>query len=105
MSKSKFKRSKLKFSKFLERVNNSSMCFLDVHGRKGLACLIERYPFYYDDNQLWQLEADGRVVWTERIHTYNDREYYEKLMSEPDKQKFIRGVMNMGTELLFDHME
>ena len=95
------KRSRLKFSKFLTRVNNSGECDLSIPGNPALGYNIMRFPAgIYGDRQFWSLSVDQRVIWEAWIHLYKDREYYEKIMDEPDKHRFIMQVMNMGTELL-----
>lgn len=103
------KYSQENFRTFLKRVNGIPEIYLYV-------------PYYYDsvytlkyqnydikeallkDNLTWELSAYNHVVWREKLHTYFDREFYEKIMHEPNRQKFITYVMNIGTELLLKRL-
>lgn len=103
------KYSQENFGMFLKRVNGIPEVYLYV-------------PYYHDsvytlkyqeydikeellkDNLTWELAAYNHVIWREKLHTYFDREVYEKIMRESDRQKFITYVMNIGTELLLKRL-
>ena len=103
------KYSQENFGTFLKRVNGIPEVYLYVPYYCD-SVYTQKYQNYdiketlLKDNLTWELSAYNHVVWKEKLHTYFDREVYEKIMHEPNRQKFITYVMNIGTELLLKRL-
>lgn len=103
------KYSQENFGTFLKRVNRIPELYLYVpYSYYGdYTVKYQNYDIKEEllkDNLTWELSAYNHVVWREKLHTYFDREVYEKIMRESDRQKFITYVMNIGTELLLKRL-
>ena len=103
------KYSQENFGMFLKRVNGIPEIYLYVpyYHDSVYTLKYQEYDIKEDllkDNLTWALSAYNHEVWREKLHTYFDREVYEKIMRQPNRQKFITYVLNLGTELLLKRL-